>query len=302
MGIDKYIKDESAMYDPNLDRDQFAKQVDTLNYKVRKKMENEFDGKRKVSPFFTCNLREIGDHGRLSSESTELTVWMNKDDSSYNNMFKVGNYIKCYNVNTTQRIKSNSNNCQLSASSRTDFEKIDKMKVGIDQQIMRDNYTKYISKSKEYYDFDPENMNVYSHSFDDDNDININYHKNMMQQFEFNMIGCIIKQYNDKLFVMNLNGFGRDEIVSIYVKQDECTIHYSSKLREGSVYIIKDLIYNGYDNKLNIHTASTERYTQFISSNNKDNIYKDCVEYIKSDDGKRGFKNANLKIDTKILI
>merc|ERR1712228_488669 len=185
------------------------------------------------------------------------------------NIMKEGNFVKIYNLTAQNRICCNSQMAQLSAGNRTNFEKM---------KASANNFDRFIKR--QYFDF--------SH-----NDL-----------YEFDMIGCVVKIYQKnqdemELFVLNLIG-NKKELISIKVMQSKYCIHFNS-MRESTVYSIKNLKYNGYDNNLSLHSTASYRRSQFVSNAHKDKELKKAKEFVLSQEGQQNIQSVIKHINTKIF-
>eukprot|EP01083_Nonionella_stella_P154068 495940_1 len=274
MGLDRY-QDQNEC---SIDRKELQKRIDECRRRVREQVSSLPSLNRKISEFFTCKISEVGSTGRLlDAYSTEITVWNPNENVSHS--MKQGNYVKIYNVNTQNRVNAQSKMVQLSAGTRTRFEEVNVERMGYTKDTIEYNYERYIATR--YCAFD----------------------NRQMANVEVDMIGCIVKVMNDRLFVIGWtqqNNQNELPLISMEVKQNEYTVHYGS-IKPNSIYMIKNVKYDGYDRNLALHSTRAYQRTEFISNASRNVQFQNAKQFVMTEHGQRQIQCMLHTIDTKIL-
>ena len=265
MGLDRFLEDDPG-YDENIDRQELCRKMDRLKDRVQQEMQRVAESRR-VSVFFMCKIRELGRNGMLGSDVTEITVW-NPDETVPKEMSE-GRFVRIFNVNASGRLCLSSNLPQLSGNSRSKYLSVNMNEMGYDQERVVAEYNKY----KRRY-----------HVFDDAEHYGLH--------FEFDLIGCIVMAINgdQQIFIMNLSG-DRRELVSIEMTQNEYIVHLKSA-KEGTVLIIRDIKYRGFDGKLSVHNAFTDSKSQFVNSAPRNIQFKEAKQFVMSANGRSDIESA----------
>lgn len=207
----------------------------------------------------------------LGPDATEITVW--NPDEAVSTELSEGHFVRIFNVNASGRLCLASNLPQLSGSSRSKYMAVDIREMGYDEERVTAEYNRYRRK---YHCFDGAAAEGVL--------------------FDFDMIGCIVMAINgdSQIFVMNLVGDCK-ELMSIDMTQNEYIVHLKS-VKEGTVLVIRDIKYRGFDSHLSVHNAFTDSKSQFISSAPRNAQLKEAKQFVVSEEGRNTIRMMRERI------
>lgn len=296
--------------------------------RVRNAIENDCELQYEIVPFFVCKIREVHPEGYLTEDCTEITCWqqsispqaMMHGRNETNDVLKEGNYIRIYRSNASNRLYNNGNFnfTQIKSCRSTIYEKYEM--ENIPENILERNFVCYIKRK--FCDFidieDAESAEcmvnkeldvvgyVLYYTTSADTTVNLSANKNVYGE----------NAEHEQLFVLNI--FGDNYcLVHLDIRQSKNIIH-QLKIKNKfdlncevngdlDVVLIRNLIYNAYDGKWDIHNLQTTQRTSFCFENGRKNVelegvLRDAKKFIQSKEGANTLQKMRKKLKQVLCV